>query len=107
MSPTNVNNLPHALRPNTSAPTVTLTIAGTAATLATLGLTLHADTKYVMVAIESYAVRTCPEGGTPTSSLGIKVPADQVVILSRDEAAAAKWIRITSSATAQVAQYTE
>ncbi len=103
-----IANLSHVLAPNVAAPTVAKTISNTAVTLANLGVAIDGNTRYVMLTVEAGPVRVCPEGTTPTTTLGQPVYAGQAVLLSRAEALTAKWIRSTAiDATAQVSQYTE
>lgn len=107
MSPSavRITNLGHELVPCGSA-VLNATIAGTAGTLTSLGsLTLNAKTKVLQIAVDQ-AVRVDPAGGTPTASVGQPVLAGQVVRMSLAEFQLAKWIRVSSSATAQISEYT-
>jgi hypothetical protein len=82
-----------------------LTVGAAAAALTGLA-TLHADTKVVLIAVETAAVRYTVNGTTPTSTLGFAALAGQFIRLTRQEADAAKFIRSTGSdAALQVAQY--
>lgn len=100
-------NLEHQLKPNTAAATVKTTVAGTAKLLSGMStaVTIHANTSHVMIGVEDNAVRVCPEGGTPTATDGQKIAADRTVLMSKSEAALAKFISTTGTATLQVSQY--
>lgn len=82
------------------------TVGVAAATLLSLlGTPLHAKTDMVQIAVETDAVRICPTGTVPTSTLGTLVYPGQVFELSRQEADVAQVIRVTTNATLQVAQF--
>jgi len=98
-------NVPHALVPNRAAPTASCSIAGTAVTLAGAGITLHAATQTVFITVDTAEVRVCPDGTTPTSSLGHALAPSNGIYLSASSASVAKWIRTGSTATLQVSQY--
>ena len=100
----NVTNLLHTLIPNSAAPTATLSV-GAATTLTAAGLTLHAATQTVLLTVEGAEVRMCPDGTTPTATLGHAVPVGRWMEISRAEATMAKWFS-SGAATLQVSQYT-
>jgi len=85
-----------------------LTVSSTATTLATLGVTLHAQTQFVVIAVEDYSIRYTVNGTTPTSTLGFRhYPSDGALLISREQAANIKLIRAESTdAKIQVAQMT-
>lgn len=94
--------------PNTASTAAqqTATVGAAAATLTSLlGTALHAQTDMVQIAVETDAVRICPTGTVPTSTLGTLVYPGQVFELTRAEADAARVIRVTANATLQVAQF--
>ena len=95
-------------RPNTAAAQQTITVGATAATLTSLLSTaLAADTDYVILSVETDQVRICPTGTVPTASLGLLLSVGTILGLSRAEADVANVIRVTTSATVQVIQYTK
>lgn len=97
----------HLLLPNTAAAQQTATVTSSAALLTSLlGTALHAATDVVQISVETDAIRICPTGTVPTSTLGILVYPGQSIELTRAEADAARVIRVTTNATLQVAQYT-
>lgn len=85
-----------------------LTVGNTAVTLLSLlsGGALHAETRFVEIAVETDDIRLTVNGTTPTTTLGRAVLADSSRLLSRAEADAAKLIRMNADATIQVTQYT-
>ena len=99
-----VTNFLHTLIPNAAAPTATLSVSA-ATTLTAAGLTLHAATQTVLVSVEGAEVRMCPEGTTPTATLGHAVPVGRWMEISRAEATMAKWFS-AGAAKLQVSQYT-
>ena len=99
-----VTNFLHTLIPNAAAPTATLSV-GAATTLTAAGLTLHTATQTVLVSVEGAEVRMCPEGTTPTATLGHAVPVGRWMEISRAEANTAKWFS-AGAAKLQVSQYT-
>lgn len=83
-----------------------LTVAGTAVSLADLGVTIHKNTKFVLVTVETASLRLTVNGTTPTSTLGFLKDTSCEILLSEEEAVNAKLIRSTAtSATIQVAQF--
>lgn len=84
-----------------------LTVSSTAVTLLSLlsGGALHADTRFVEIAVETDDIRLTVNGTTPTTTLGRQVLADSTRLLSRYEADKAQLIRVTTDAVIQVAQY--
>mgnify|MGYP000859541977 FL=1 len=99
-----VTNFLHTLIPNAAAPTVSVAVS-TATTLAAGGVTLHAATQTVLVSVEGAEVRMCPDGTTPTATLGHAVPVGRWLEISRAEANTAKWFS-SGAAKLQVSQYT-
>lgn len=99
-----ITNLLHSISPVVGAPTVAVTVTSTASTLATLGVTLHASTRSVLVYNETATVRECPEGGTASATLGFPLLAGGYRQISLAEATSAKWWCATTSVI-QVAQF--
>lgn len=85
-----------------------LTVSSSAVTLLSLlsGGALHAETRFVEIAVETDDVRLTVQGTAPTSSLGRLLLVDSSRLLSRAEADLAQVIRVTSNAALQVTQYT-
>ncbi len=84
-----------------------LTVDAAARTLLSLvsGGVLHADTKFVEIAVETDDVRFTVQSTTPTATLGTQLLADCKRVFSRSEADALKLIRVSTDATIQVIQY--
>jgi hypothetical protein len=84
-----------------------IAITGTAQLLRNL-ITIHADTQYVMLTVETAAIRLTVDGITaPTSALGFNFGVvDTDILLSRSEAENCRLIRSTGSDGAiQASQY--
>ena len=82
-----------------------LTVGAAAATLASL-VTLDAATAFVVIKVETAAVRMTVNGTTPTSTKGFNFIADTEIVLSKAEADLAQFIRSTGADGAlQVAQF--
>lgn len=90
--------------PNIATTDQSATVSTTATLLSAL-VTLHAETRFVRVSVDTDDVRMTISGTTPTSVLGRRIPADSAVVLSRYEADKAKLIRVTTDALIQVQQY--
>jgi hypothetical protein len=90
--------------PNIEATDQSASVTSTA-TLLTALATIHANTKFVRVTVDTDDVRYTVSGTTPTASLGRRVPVDGGVLLSQYEISTAKFVRVTTNATIQVAQY--
>lgn len=106
MSSIRISNSRQALVPNASAPSTTATVGAAAHTLAELGLVIHPATRVLQITVETAAIRECPEGTTPTASLGQPYAIGAVALISSDEARSAKWIRSGGAdATLQIAQF--
>jgi len=90
--------------PNLAATDQSATVSSTATLLSAL-VTLHAQTRFVRVSVDTDDVRFTVSGTTPTSTLGRSIPVDGDILLTEAEAATAKFIRITTDARIQVSQY--
>jgi hypothetical protein len=93
-------------RPNSAAPHAgPLTVDGTARTLLSL-VTLHTDTRFVIISIEDADARTTENGTAPSSTLGKLLLQDSDRLLSRAQADALRLIRAAGTdAKIQVVQY--
>lgn len=90
---------------NNTAHAGPLAVSSTAITLASL-VTLDAQTCFVVIKVETAAIRLTVQGTTPTSTLGFNFLADTQIVLSKAEAEKCKIIRATGTdAALQVAQY--
>lgn len=82
-----------------------LAVGVAAATLASL-VTLDAATEFVLIRVETQALRLTVNGTTPTATLGFNYAVDSEILLSRAEADVAKLIRSGGADSAiQVAQF--
>jgi len=90
--------------PNFAATDQSATV-GSSASLLTALVTIHANTRFVRLSVDTDDVRLTVSGTTPTASLGRKVTVDSAIVLSEYEMRAAKLIRVTANATIQVQQY--
>lgn len=94
-------------RPNSNAPHAGPVAVGAIAQTLSALVVLHADTKFVLVKVESAPLRLTPDGTEPTAALGFSYPIAAEILLSRNEADAAKLIRDGAVNSAiQVAQFT-
>jgi len=64
----------------------------------------HADTTYVLFSVEDYDVRFTLDNSAPTSVNGHILRQDSWCLWSKNMASAAKFIRITSTATIHASQ---
>lgn len=82
------------------------TLAVTDTATGTDSVAVAAECGHVQVQVETAAVRVTINGTTPTPTLGTRLTAGQLVLMSRAEWAASKWVREGgTSALLQVAQY--
>lgn len=82
-----------------------LTVGNAAAALTSL-LTLHAQTQYVLLNVETAAIRLTLNGTAPTSTLGFNYATATEILLSRAEALTCQVIRATAADGAlQAAQF--
>lgn len=92
--------------PNLQAPHEGPKTVGAVAAALTALITLHADTKVVLIAVETAAVRYTVNGTVPTGTLGFAAVAGQFIRLTRQEADVAQFIRSTGAdAALQAAQF--
>jgi len=92
--------------PNFNAPHEGPVTVGAAAQALKDLVTIHVDTKVVLIGVETAAVRFTVTGTTPTATLGFNAVAGASIRLTRQEADAALFIRATGTdAALQVAQY--
>lgn len=92
--------------PNTSADHHgPLTVGSSVVTLLSLTGALHAGTNFLVLTTETNSVRMTFNGTAPSATVGMLVPADTAIILSRAESDTCKLIRVTSDATLQVMEY--
>lgn len=95
-------------RPNVNAAHAgPLTVGNTAVRLASL-FTLHPNTEFVQIKVETAPIRICVNPSDPTSTAGMSYPVDSELILSKATAETARVIRNSADTDAaiQVAQYT-
>lgn len=93
-------------RPNLAAAHAgPLTVTAAAATLASL-VALHANTSFVLLKVETAAIRLTVNGTTPTTTKGFDNAVGSEILLSKAEAENAQVIRSTGADGAlQVAQF--
>lgn len=75
--------------------------------LLTTLFTLSAQTQFVKIQVETADIRMTINGTAPTSTLGFLLPftGTAIILLSREEALAAKVIQMAANATVQIGQY--
>jgi hypothetical protein len=90
--------------PNLAAADQNATV-GSSATLLSALVTLHAQTRFVRVSVDTDDVRFTVSGTTPTATLGRQLTVDSDILLTDSEAAVARFIRVTTDSRIQVSQY--